>query len=100
MLDMDLPERNVQVTHDLWEWLARQGDKTPEAAGRLSADLGDIYAGAIHYQRLIEALLGTSTVDRETLGELLSDLYEEMRHLGAHLESSLDDVDALAERFD
>ena len=100
MLDVDLTTLNVQKTHALVERLETLSDQDPEVIGRLSADLGDLYAGATRYQRLIDAILAVPNTDREQLGELLSDLYEEMRHLGSHLESSLGQVDALAERYD
>ncbi len=100
MLDVDLTTLNVQKTHALLKHLERLGKQDAEAIGRLSADLGDLYAGATRYQRLIDAILAVADSDREQLGDLLSDLYEEMRHLGSHLESSLEQVDALAERYD
>ncbi len=100
MLDMDLAELNAEKTHALLRRLETLTDRDAEVVGRLSADLGDLYAGAIRYQRLIDTLLVVSNADREHLGELLSDLYEELRHLHWHIESSLEQVDALAERFD
>lgn len=100
MADMDLPGLNVQKAQALFAWLATRGDESPEDAGRLSADLSDLYAGASHYQRLVDAILSANGADRVHVGEWLSDLYEAMRHLHHHIESSLDRVDALAERFD
>jgi hypothetical protein len=101
MLDQDLIKRNVAVTQRIIKWLQDLGYQDQEFVGRLGADLGDIYAGLEHYSRLVDALLEMAyPIDQACLGELLSDLQEEMRHLNAHITSGLEDVDALMERLD
>jgi hypothetical protein len=97
----DLIEVNLDRTRKIMASLRRLGYEDPEVIGRIGADLGDIYAGAEHYKRLVDALLGLdeATGDPEWAGQTLSDLYEEMRHMGDHITSSLDDVDSLVDRF-
>jgi hypothetical protein len=100
MVDHELVHLNVEKTQAVERRLRELGESDPELLGRLGADLGDLYAGAERYQRLIDALVTVPVNDRERLGDVLADLYEELRHLGHHIDSSLEPVDALAERFD
>ena len=99
MIESDLVDINLGKAREVVALLERL-DYGRDDVGRLSADLSDLYCGAERFKRLLDLLLATPPVDRDRFGEALSDLYEAMRHLDFHLESSLDDVDALAERFD
>jgi len=100
VVEPSLVDLDLQKAHAVVERLKELGYRDEPIVGRLSADLSDLYAGATRVQRLLDDFLGVSTLDRDRFGETLSDLCEEMRHIAQHIESSLDDVEGLAERFD
>ena len=99
MLDMGMIRLNVAKTEEIIGWLRESGDQDQERVGRMGADLGDAYVSALRYRELLDAVLKTSPGEVERLSDLLSELYEEMRRLNAHLEAGLADVDTLADRL-
>ena len=99
-IDRGLVDLNVDKARAVERRLRDLGEDDPEVVGQLSADLSDLYAGAVRYQRLVDALLNTPTTDREQLGEVLADLAVEMGHLRYHLRESVELVEAWAGEFD
>ncbi|MDP8908803.1 MAG: hypothetical protein M3N47_06730 [Chloroflexota bacterium] len=100
MIESSLTDLNLEKARGIVSLLRDLGYRDQSEIGRLSADLSDLYAGAERYKRLLDLLLATSPRDYDQFGQVLSDLHAEMQHLSSHLASSLDDIDALAERFD
>ena len=99
-IDRGLVDLNVDKARAVERRLRELGEDDPEVIGRLGADLSDLYAGAVRYQRLVDALLTMPALDREQLGEVLADLAVEMGHLRYHLRESVELVEDLAGEFD
>jgi len=99
-IDRGLVEINLGKARDVERRLRDLGEDDPEVVGHLGADLSDLYAGAVRYHRLVDALLNTPADDREQLGEILADLAVEMGHLRYHLRESVELVEDLAGDFD
>lgn len=100
MLETDSALVSVNVSRTMIERLQEWGYDDSEQLGRLGADIGDLYASASRLRAIVDQLEKTPTSDRDLLGDLLSDLYEEVSHMHHHAESCMPDLDELAERFD
>lgn len=99
-VDRELVDLNVDTARSVERRLRELGEDDPDVIGRLSADLSDLYAGAVRYRRLVDALLTSPPGDREQLGEVLAELAVEMGHLRYHLLKSVELVEDLAGTFD
>ena len=99
-IDRGLVNLNADKARAVERRLRDLGEDDPAVVGHLGADLSDLYAGALRYQRLVDAILDTPPADREQLGELLADLAVEMGHLRYHLRESVELVEGLAGEFD
>jgi hypothetical protein len=100
MLQTDPAQQSVAMSRDMIDRLREWGYRDPDTLGQLGADLGDIYAGAARVREILDELVKIPSGQRVRLGELLSDLYEEISHLHQHAESSMPDLDELAEKYD
>ena len=96
--DRDLATLNGERALGVERWLRDLGLTDPDVVGRLSADLSDLYAGALKYRRQLDAVLEMPRDDPERLAQCLTDLAVELRHLGRHIRSSAETIEDLAER--
>jgi flagellin-specific chaperone FliS len=99
VLDVDVAKINLEKARAIADKLEKLDCLDHDVVGQLSADLSDLYAGAVRYQRLLDALLDTPLEDRDRLGDMLADLHGEMEHLRYHLRGSVELVDDLSADF-
>jgi hypothetical protein len=92
----DLVRLNLDKAAAIERWLRTVGDVKDADIGRLSADLSDLYAASITYQRLLGALLATSPDNHDRAGTLIVDMTVELRHLSWHIRSSIGKLERLA----
>ena len=82
-------DRLVDVNEDKAAAVERRlrelGEDDADVIRRLSADLSDVYAGALRYRELLDAFLEAPPEERDRLGDALADLRAEMGHLRHHL---------------
>ena len=98
--DGGLHTLNLAKADAIQRWLSGVDDITEDDAGRLSADLSDLYAGAIHYHHLLDALLATPPDERARASDLLVDAAVELRHLAWHIRSCVGRLERLADKLD
>ncbi len=99
-VDEELIDLNVAKARAVTEWLeatrsVRRAGR-PSDLGPISADLSDLYAGSIKYQRLIDALLDTPPAERERAANAVVDLKVELQHLAWHIRSVTRRLERLA----
>src|SRR5687767_9435715 len=70
----DLVPLTLDKAAAIERWLRGAGDVKDADIGRISADLSDLYAASITYQRLLDALLATPPDDHDRAGTLLVDM--------------------------
>ncbi len=92
----DLHALNLDKADAINRWLTTLGEVRPSAMRGLGADLSDLYAGAIRYQRLLDALLATPQDGRVRASTLLVETTVELRHLAWHIRSCVGKLERLA----
>ncbi len=92
----DLHALNLDKAEAVNRWLATLGEIKPSATRALGAELSDLYAGAVRYQRLLDALLATPQDERIRASTLLVETAVELRHLAWHIRSCAGRLDRLA----
>src|SRR4051812_29189697 len=100
MIDHDLAGMNVEKARQLTVCLSGWRLPSELKTGDLVADLSDLYAAAVHYQRILDKIIETPPGDDERLSSLLADLSVELQHIADHAGSAHPSVDAIAESFD
>jgi hypothetical protein len=100
MIEHDLAGMNVEKARQLTAWMSHWKLPPILETGDLVADLSDLYAAAVHYQRLLDKILETPPGDDERLSGLLADLSVELQHITDHAGTAQPNVDALAESLD
>lgn len=71
-----------------------------QTAGRLAADLGDLYVAAQSFQRLFDSLLAAPVDNRDQLHDLVIELWADLLHIQHHAESGRSGLEALATELD
>ena len=96
----DLHALNLAKADAIQRWLRDIGGVAEDDVGRLSADLSDLYAGAIRYHHLLDALLATTSAERAQASDLLVDATVELRHLAWHIRSCVGRLERVADKLD
>jgi hypothetical protein len=90
-----------QKRQEIGAWLESLGKAVrPSDRGALSADLSDLYAGAIRYQRMIDRILALPARERAKASDALIDLSVDLWHLNWHMRSARPRLERVADALD